>query len=436
MPNRGVVSEHAEDAAFVWTQRDAAVLSPSYNLRDISELDERIEANLAGLRLAGDLGWEICEDNLAMEGPGETFVAGVLALESRDASKIEKVLDVASYAYPLERAFVSAFGWLPFPSVTWLINRWITSPTDNTAKRISIAAAAVHRQDAKGFVTSAMGSSDAMLCARASKSTGELGRQDLLLHLQKNLSSQDERVRFQAAWSIVRLGRADSSTLAVLQKIAEGKGPYSERALQTALLSLTPGQGLSWYQSLRADPGLKRLAALAVGFIGDPALVGDLFPMMEDDEIARAAGASLTNLTGVNLDYEDLVRDDPTLKEEKPVYEEEEAEADEFAQKKMSWAEQDDDAEEELVDDLDEYYDWPDAALARAWWDAQRGNYQSGLRYLAGKEADEAGLRFILREGRQNQRNMAAFLLGRLDPSKPLFEVRAKASSQTAELQP
>ncbi len=109
---------------------------------------------------------------------------------------------------------------------------------------------------------------------------------------------------------------------------------------------------------------------------------------------------------------------------------------DDFSQKRLSWAEQDDDADEELTDDPDEDCDWPDARLAKAWWDDHRGRYQSGQRYLAGKEADEHGLDFVLREGRQNQRYMAAFLLGRLAPQRPLFEVRAKSSNQREKLEP
>ena len=54
---RAVVSQHVESAAFLWLLRDAAVWSPHYTLRDLEQLDERIEAHLDGLRIAEDAGW-------------------------------------------------------------------------------------------------------------------------------------------------------------------------------------------------------------------------------------------------------------------------------------------------------------------------------------------------------------------------------------------
>ena len=79
-----IVEKHAEDAAFLWLLRDAAVCSPHYSLNDLAGLDNRVEANIDGLRVAGQAGWDICQAALAVGEPGEVFAAGVLALESGD----------------------------------------------------------------------------------------------------------------------------------------------------------------------------------------------------------------------------------------------------------------------------------------------------------------------------------------------------------------
>ena len=42
--NREVVEQHAEEASFLWLLRDDAVRAPNYNLQDIADLDERVEA--------------------------------------------------------------------------------------------------------------------------------------------------------------------------------------------------------------------------------------------------------------------------------------------------------------------------------------------------------------------------------------------------------
>src|SRR5512145_562956 len=74
-----IVSQHAEEAAFLWTLRSRAVGEPHYAPKDLARLDERVEAHLDGLRVAGPIGWEFCKGNLAHEGPGEVFALSVFA---------------------------------------------------------------------------------------------------------------------------------------------------------------------------------------------------------------------------------------------------------------------------------------------------------------------------------------------------------------------
>lgn len=84
MPNIPVIIEqHAEETAFNWLLCDRAVYKPHYDLPDLEQIDDRIEANIDGLRIAGDEGWEICQEAMEVGEPGETFTAGVLAFESK-----------------------------------------------------------------------------------------------------------------------------------------------------------------------------------------------------------------------------------------------------------------------------------------------------------------------------------------------------------------
>jgi uncharacterized protein (TIGR02270 family) len=80
---RTKVEQHAEEAAFLWRLRDAAVQAPHYTLKDLAELDDRVEAHLDGLRVAGDEGWEISLEGLRYEEHGEVFAASVLAFEHK-----------------------------------------------------------------------------------------------------------------------------------------------------------------------------------------------------------------------------------------------------------------------------------------------------------------------------------------------------------------
>ena len=46
-----IVSQHVEEAAFLWLLRSNAIRQPHYALKDIAKLDDRVEAHLDGLRV-------------------------------------------------------------------------------------------------------------------------------------------------------------------------------------------------------------------------------------------------------------------------------------------------------------------------------------------------------------------------------------------------
>ena len=179
MINMEVVEQHAEDAAFLWTQRDNAVMAPNYSLKDLADLDERVEANIDGLRVAGETGWKICEDALDLEGPGEVFAAGVLAFESKDKERIDKVLETGCSEPELMRALISALGWIKFEQIEDLIKDFLVSERAEF-RCLGIAAFAVHRKDPGPALSQAISDQDVQLRARAIKAAGELGRVDLL----------------------------------------------------------------------------------------------------------------------------------------------------------------------------------------------------------------------------------------------------------------
>jgi uncharacterized protein (TIGR02270 family) len=108
-----IVQQHAEEAAFVWTLRNAATCSPNYQLYELANLDNRVEAHLDGLRVNGEPGWEHCRRQLEAIGQtGEVFAAAVLAFENGTKERVQPVLEIAASAPELEQGMVSAMGWI------------------------------------------------------------------------------------------------------------------------------------------------------------------------------------------------------------------------------------------------------------------------------------------------------------------------------------
>ena len=79
-----IVEQHVEEATFLWTQRDNAVHAPNYSPQQFTDLDERLEAHIDGLRVAGEEGVKTAETILDNEGAEDFFPAAVLAIEARD----------------------------------------------------------------------------------------------------------------------------------------------------------------------------------------------------------------------------------------------------------------------------------------------------------------------------------------------------------------
>lgn len=74
-----VLDQHAEEAAFLALLRDYAVRAPHYDLEELAELDQRIEAHLDGLAIAGQAGHDALLEQLDAHAQGEAFALAVLA---------------------------------------------------------------------------------------------------------------------------------------------------------------------------------------------------------------------------------------------------------------------------------------------------------------------------------------------------------------------
>jgi len=410
--NEAVVEQHAEEAAFLWTMRDRAVCQPNYLLKELSDLDERLEAHLDGLRVAGQFGWQLCEKALEREEPGSLFAAGVLAFESGDTGRIGKVLDTGCLALQLERELTSALGWLPFSKVERRLQELLGSEYSDI-RCLAIAAFAAHRRDPGDLLVQALSDPNSRLRARALKACGELGKSDLLSAILRVRGDEDEACRFFAAWSAARLGDRSPQVLNMLHEIATGHGNYAERALGVALRIMDLPQAKAWRQQLRREDAGLRTAVIVDGIIGDPETVTDLIDLVKIPTIARLAGQSFSKITGADLAYENLSGHKPESFEAGP---------------------NEDPGDENVAMDPDENLPWPAPVLLTKWWNQHRAKFQMGRRYLRGKEVTIQGLREVLIEGNQHDRAASALELAIKEPTQPLFEVRARGALQLEEL--
>lgn len=398
---RPIIEQHAEEAAFLWLLRDAAVHDPHYSLKDLIHLDDRVEAHIDGLRIAGDVGWEICRTALALEEPGEIFVAAVLAFESEEGARLDEVIHVAMKSTEMWRGVVSATGWLLEEDY----QRWMPTLRGANAKeyfRLAVAASIVRRDDSGEMLRLALEDDDLLFQARALRAVGELKRRDLLPLLRQNFSVENEACRFWAAWSALLLG--DRSALELIKSFVCVGGTYRTRALQLALRAMGGASAQLWLKSLAAKPKLLRDVLIGTGIVGDPQYIPTLIKQMEVPEVARVAGEAFTMITGVDLAYDDLEGEWPEGFDVGPT----------------------ENPADECVDiDADEDLPWPEPSLVQKWWDENQQRFQLGQRYLVGELITLSHCKSVLKDGMQRQRYAAALELSLMQPELALFETRA-----------
>ena len=407
-----IVAEHAEEAAFLWLLRDAAVAAPHYSLQDLAELDERVEAHIDGLRVAGDGGWAMVADGLQQPESGEVFAAAVLAFEGDDPQRLQQLYAAVETAPETVRGLVSAIGWVSPDKLRGKIAGLLGSDSPLWL-RTGIAACAVHRVDCGEHLARAIEHEDLDLKARALRAAGEIARVDLLTAVRGQVNATDPACGFWAARSAVLLGDR-AAGVAALKTLALTGGAFGTRALDILLRVLDPDTAAGWLKALSRDAGRRRELIIGCGVCADPAYVPWLIEQMADaPEDARIAGEAFSMITGADIASENLEGDWPSGYEAGPT---EDAE------------------DEEVAMDPDEDLPWPDPARIKAWWTDNQGRFKAGARYLTGQPISAAHCQHVLKTGMQRQRIAAALELALMQPDAPLFETRAPGRRQQAVL--
>ena len=407
-----IITEFADEAAFLWHRRTRAVTAPHFSLEDLVKLDERLEAHIDGLRVAGEAGWATCEISLGSEMPEEYFASSVLAIESGIKTRILAVLDAIGEDPTKARALISAFGWLPYEQAEPHISNLLSSASP-FHRYIGIAASAVHRRDPGHHLDQALKDNDPLLTARALRAYGELGREIKLNNfgLRNYLTDDDDGIRFSTAWSAALAG--NSEAVEVLKNFVAPKSAYGEKALNLVLRRMEQTSALSFQKKLAQSPGTLRLAVEGAGIIGDTFLVPWLIEQMMIPSLARVAGEAFTMITGADIDHEELRG---TLPEG------------------INAGPNDDPNDSNVDPDADGDLPWPNGESVTRWWDKNKGAFPGGTRHLLGVPISVDQLRHVLKTGHQRQRSAAALELAISEPGQPLFEVRAPGFRQSREV--
>jgi uncharacterized protein (TIGR02270 family) len=412
-----VVEAEAEGGHFLWLLRDNAMHAPNIRLSELRRMDERIEAHLDALRVAAADGWVPPVGSGDAEA-GVFFVAGLFTFENNDFAKLAQLIGCAvdpsdsateaahHRAYDPWRGLVSALAWVDGSHAARAIDRLLQTPRPRT-RWLGIAACGVRRSMREVALETLLGDPVPLVRARAYRTTGELGRTDLITYLLSAIKDDNPECRFWSAWAAARMGAAEP--LDVLAEIAWQGGPRAGQALDMILRRLDVARANAWLRDLAGLPERRRSVIRATGVIGDPIYIPWLIERMGEPMAARLAGEAFSMITGVDLAYRDLDIRPPADFQSGP---------------------NDDPEDENVALDEDDRLPWPDPAKIGEWWTKNKSCFSVGTAYFLGQPKASADWLEALSDAFQRQRRAAALELAIRQPNKAMFEVRARGRLQ------
>jgi uncharacterized protein (TIGR02270 family) len=146
-----VLAEHLEQLTMLWQQRQDAQRSPDYVREDAARLDERLEAHVDGLLLAGEQAVPLLEEALQGDEPAAVFAAAFVLLRQEQAAMADRVVDAFLQAEPGQMAGIrQALCYGPIQSIEQRL-RGICESEQSSAAVAALEVLAYHQRAAGLF---------------------------------------------------------------------------------------------------------------------------------------------------------------------------------------------------------------------------------------------------------------------------------------------
>ena len=403
MANTEVLAVHVSEAAFLWRHRERGARAPHFDLVHLGRLDERLEAHLQALALAGDTGRGLAEQALGDGDSAALFVAAWLACAHADAASLSHLAALAGADAAHAVALAAALTWLPADKTGTVVRSLLASPAP-VHRAIGLRVLLNRRMQPSGDLARYLADAAAPVRAMAAGLAGTLKRTQDLAALRQLLGDPDPSVYLAAARALALLGDADGP--AALAQCARSSPQAARAAAPLLVCSLDPAAARAWIQSLTQQRSTLRLGIRAAGMFGDTRVADWLLALMDDPLHARLAGEAFAGMTGADLDPLALRRDPP---------EGHDPDADPFA-------------------DEDADLGWPDPHKLKDWWARHRQGMPAGRRHQCGRPVSVEHATHVLRHGYQRQRAQAAIELAWLSAPAMEFPVRAPGPWQRQRL--
>lgn len=309
-----LIRQHAANAAFYWHQKEESRFSPLVKNYDLRQFDEYINANLDGLRVAGESGW--VESHLALKrwhSQGEAFVCGVLAHQYQNPDRMMAVREYV-YKYPdmTLDGYIAALSFLSKDLIDAIVNELLSSPISlDTQIALSICAR-FKKKLPEDFILSKFQSGNAGESIAACNYIRCLGLQNFLPELKKYFVGSALSVRFAILQTACWLSSDKAilitplcSLISDYLSLSSFKGLDGiKKNKQLEILLRLLGQCCSDFhvpsEFILKLPG--HLQIIFYAHYADSGNLPNLLHLMEKEDLSRIAFVAVSLITGLDID--------------------------------------------------------------------------------------------------------------------------------------
>jgi uncharacterized protein (TIGR02270 family) len=351
-----IVEEHFEELDFLWAQRESVVFAADWTLEELAELEERADAHLDGLRLAGGHALDLARPALAGEDAGAA-TAAAMTLMSFGADEPEAELLMALAAGTPEVRDGIGIG-LRHSDIGRVLPR-IQELSQHAETPVRVAAAGIlafHRQPPPPGITELVDEAEPTARARLYAALRRFGGPWTAEPVLEAFDGEDAALQRAALETSAHVGLPG---LAELCRHAVGR-PNDPPATAAEFLGVIGEESdLSLLRRSLDNPAIAPMALAGLGALGAAAAIPALLEAMRDPDLGGAAGAAFKRITGA----EEIDASEPAPPPEGL-----------------------DEDELELV----ETPPAPDPDKARDWWEREKGRFAPEGRWQVGMEVSGA----------------------------------------------
>ncbi len=407
-----VLEEHLDEASFLWSQWERALVAARHDLSDTAELEERLLAHVDGLVIGGEpAAAELLLPGLETD-ERERISASALALLSGPGKReLEETLGVLDSGDEVQRAGVArALELSEREGLDALLLERLSSE-DPALKAVAFQVLSFRGAVPPETRTQWLYQDEAGLVIAALRDPRPLPRDVAQTVLPQLLV--DPRPGVREAAIVSGLVSGSRAAWKACRKVAEEGG--TGRGLCLALMALGGDeQDTQWLAELAREESSRADVLWALGFSGHELSAEACLKWMDDAKTAALAGEAFSAITGLKLEGE--FRLAPEEEDDALVPLEQE------------------DLDANLVPGPEASLPLPKREPVEHWWQKAQKDFTRGTRYLRGNKLDASGLLEALGSEPMRRRPMLALELAIRSRGTHLLQTRAFTRRQRAEL--